>query len=232
MAALIPLLLVEDDLTLGEDLTLFLHEHGFEMTWVKNVPDARRAFSESAPAVCLVDIVLEGPTGKVFCREVADTSSVGVIMMSSIADEETIITLLEIGADDYIVKPFKFREMLARLRSVLRRSQRQDHKQALLLSQIGTNRLDLARRTLTRIDGVVLPLSQSEAEVLRFLGSSPGAVFSREDLLAVSRKRQYNGVDDRAVDHMVTRLRKKVEVDPANPQHILTVRGEGYKLVP
>lgn len=227
----VSVLIVDDDVDLSGDLAAHLRNTGFEVRIEPNVPAGRRALAEATPDICLVDIVMPGPSGKVFCREVVDRSDCGVIMMSSLNDSDTIIALLEIGADDYIVKPFRFGEMVARVRAVLRRRGPTRDRSAPE-NRIGPWVFDPQDRRMRHDDGFAITLTPSETEVLRFLSASPGTVFGREDLLAVSRTRQHGGADDRAVDNLIKRMRKKIEVDPAAPRHVVTVWGKGYRLDP
>lgn len=224
------LLIVDDDADLAAHLKAFLTKQGFDVRVAPDVPQGRVALAEHEPALCLVDIMMPGPSGKVFCAEIADGSDTGVVMMSSLSDSETIIALLEIGADDYLVKPFHPPEILARIRAVLRRQGA--GVPARPLDRLGPWALELAERRLRHDEGFTVSLTPSEMEVLRFMSASPRTVFARSDLLAASRARQHGGNDDRAVDNLIKRLRRKLEADPANPRHVVTVWGKGYRLDP
>lgn len=228
----VSLLIVEDDTDLRTALAGYLDERGYHVTAAAEVSAARQVLAQVKPDLVLLDIMLPGASGKVLCRELAEGSTCGVIMMSSLSDEDTIITLLEMGADDYLVKPFGFAEALARIRAVLRRRDRAQPAVQGVQITIGSWVFDTQNRRLTGAGGLVRPLTQSEAAVLRFLALSPGTAFSREDLLAVSRTRQHGGKDDRSVDALMTRLRKKLEQDPATPRHVTTVWGKGYRFEP
>ncbi len=222
------ILVVDDDHILGEELEKVLSGAGYATRRCMSVPEARQVWNKTKVDLCLVDIVMPGPSGKVFCREVRERSDAAIIMMSSLSDQDTIIALLDIGADDYIVKPFTFPEMLARTRAVLRRRTDRIKTHSVSTMQIGGWTFDLQLRRLSNTESLTVPLTQSEATVLRFLAQSPGVVFSREDILAVARTRQHAGKDDRAVDTLIKRLRRKIEVEPSNPSHILTEWGKGY----
>ncbi len=222
------ILIVDDDHILGEELETALASTGYTIQRCTNVPEARQLWNKTKVDLCLVDIVMPGPSGKVFCREISERTDAAIIMMSSLSDQDTIIALLDIGADDYIVKPFTFPEMMARVRAVLRRRTDRIKPHSVSTMQIGVWTFDLQLRRICNIDGLTVPLTQSEATVLRFLAQSPGVVFSREDILAVARTRQHAGKDDRAVDTLIKRLRRKIEVDPSNPTYILTEWGKGY----
>ncbi|HSF96157.1 MAG TPA: response regulator transcription factor [Thermohalobaculum sp.] len=222
-------LVVDDDEALGAELEEFLREAGFEVGRATDVPSARRLAASLKPDICIVDIVMPGTTGKVFCREIAEGSDAGVIMMSSLSDTETVISLLGIGADDYIVKPFQFAELVARIAAVLRRRQTPGAAAQGPVMRVGPWEFHPSERRLKGADGRSVALTPGEIEVLRFLAASPGIVFGREDLLAVSRNRQHGGSMDRSVDNLIKRLRRKIEPDPENPTCIVTVWGKGYR---
>jgi len=175
--------------------------------------------------------MLPGPGGLVFWREVVDGADCPVIIMSSLSDSDTVIALVELGADDYIVKPFEMGEMLARIRAVLRRHAKSAPKPQTAV-RFGAWTFDAGERRVRHAEGFSVTLTQAETDVLRFMTASPGTTFSREDLLAVSRRRQHSGADDRAIDNLMKRLRKKVEEDTSAPCHIVTVWGKGYRFDP
>ncbi|MEM8554854.1 MAG: response regulator transcription factor [Pseudomonadota bacterium] len=225
-------LIVEDDDALGVQIQDYLASHGYAPSRATSVPDARVLLASDHPDICLVDIVMPGTSGKVFCREVVEANAASVVMMSSLSDEDTVVSLLEIGADDYLIKPFGMRELLARLRAVLRRQGPRAAPSETPVRQVGQWQFDLARARLASGDGFIRKLTPGEAGILRFLTSSPGTAFSREDLMAVSRTRQHGGSADRSVDNLVRRLRKKIEADPNDPRHIMTVWGKGYRYEP
>lgn len=223
------ILLIEDDASLAEEVVKFLNERDFSVVHVSNIRSGRDALHDFAPDLCLIDIVLPGASGRVFCKEVVEQSDSAVVMISSLSDSETVIALLEMGADDYIVKPFNMGEMHARIRAVLRRRVK-DRNKAIVGTKLGPWDFDTKERRLRHSTGFTVSLTTSEAEILRFMLASPGTVFTRDDLLAVSRMRQHAGPDDRAIDNLINRLRKKVEEDSKAPRHIITVWGKGYRL--
>ncbi|MGH0002973.1 response regulator transcription factor [Pseudovibrio ascidiaceicola] len=185
------ILIVDDDHTLGEELETALASAGCTTHRSTTVHEARQVWNKTKIDLCFVDIVMPGPSGKVFCREVRERSDAAIFMMSSPSDQDTIIALLDIGADDYIVKPFTCPEMMARARAVL--SRRKDPIQPHTVStiQIGDWTLDIQLHRLFNTHDLTVPLTQTEAIVLQFLAQSPGVVFSREDILAVARTRQH-----------------------------------------
>ena len=225
-------LIVDDDEAFGAELQAYLAARGYAPSRANNVPDALVLLSAHPPDVCLVDIVMPGTTGKIFCREVVEGRDAAVVMMSSLSDEDTIVSLLEIGADDYLVKPFGLREMLARVRAVLRRRGAKLGRKNKKTRDVGSWEFRIVERQLVAKDGFVRSLTPGETEMLRFLSDNPGAVVSREDLMAVSRTRQHGGSVDRSVDNMIKRLRKKIEADAGAPRLIVTVWGKGYRFDP
>ena len=224
------ILIVDDDVELAADLATYLEQNGIDVDVTHDVASARRVLPDTAPDLCLVDIVMPGLSGRVFCKDVVESSDAGVIMMSSLSDSDTIIALLEIGADDYIVKPFRSTEVLARARAVLRRRDRA--APVVAVTRLGPWAFELENRQLRHDEGFTVALTPSEAEILRFMAASPGTVFSRADILAVSRNRQHGGAEDRAVDNLIKRLRRKIEDDPANARYVVTVYGKGFRLNP
>ena len=169
------LVIVDDDVELGRALQEFLVAAGFRVWRMEDVPSGRRAIAQARPDLCIVDIMMPGTSGKVLCGELAEGSDAGVIMMSSISDNETVVALLGIGADDYIIKPFQFAEMLARINAVLRRRQRHAGPTATKqTTRIGAWTFDPAERRLRDDTGRTVALTPSEIGLLRFLCASPG----------------------------------------------------------
>lgn len=224
------MLVVEDDMELGHDLVAYLQCEGFRVALVSDVPTARRTLCDTAFDLCLLDICLPGQSGKVLCRALADDAKISTLIMSAQAETDTIVTMLELGAEDYIVKPFAFEELRARMRVALRRRGSAHVPPNAPMTQIGPWAMEARHRRLRHTEGFVVAMTPSETEVLRFLAGSPGTTFSREDILAVARTRQHAGSDDRAVDNLVRRLRRKIEADPANPVFLVTEWGRGYRL--
>lgn len=228
------LLVVDDDVELGVAVEEHLAAQGYAVHRATEAAGGRRLVAEHAPDLCLLDIVMPGTSGKVLCREIAERTSASVIMMSSLSGAETIAALLELGADDYVVKPFEMIEIAARVRAVLRRRARE--RPAPVPGEAGARiggwTFDPAERRLMAGDGRSVALTPGEVGVLRFLCANPGVTFGRDDLLAVSRARQHGGASDRAIDNLVKRLRRKLEPDPDAPRHLMTVWGQGYRLDP
>lgn len=226
------ILVVDDDDDLRAQIARFLTQQGCVARVASDVAGARAVLSAEGLDICLVDIVMPGTSGKVLCREILERHGIPVVMMSSLSDEDTVVALLELGADDFLRKPFPMREMLARLRAVLRRRHVGAPSAQSQTRVVGGWTFDIVSRRLVGPDQFVRKLTPGETEVLRFLTNSPGTVFSREDLLAVSRTRQHTGASDRSMDMLIKRLRKKVERDPSEPEHVVTVWGKGYRYDP
>lgn len=221
------ILSVDDDEDLSKQVQAYLKGRGYIVDRARDVPTARRLIEEESYDLYLLDLVMPGTSGKVLCRELATQSRAGIIVVSSVSDDAERIALLELGADDYIVKPFKDLELLARVRAVLRRSDR-NRPMPRVTPKFGPWELVEGERHLQHDDGRVITLTSGEARVLRFFVANPNVLCSREDILAVARMRQHGGANDRSVDTLVRRLRKKVEVDPGHPRHIETIWGQGY----
>lgn len=221
------ILIVDDDEDLASQTRSFLSDRGYDVELANGVGPARKLISQQAYGLYLLDIMMPGVSGKVLCREIAETSRSGIIMVSSVTDDVERVALLELGADDYIVKPFNMLELLARVRAFFRRSQigGADEKRR---TRFGPWRFVDGERHLQRDDGCLVTLTSSEVQVIRYFLANPGLVCSREDLLAIARVRQHSGTGDRSVDTLIRRLRTKIEPDPANPTFIETVWGQGY----
>ncbi|MCR9087503.1 MAG: response regulator transcription factor [Rhodobacteraceae bacterium] len=221
------ILFVEDDEELASQTGVFLSDRGYSVECANAVGPARALISQQPYDLYLLDIILPGVSGKVLCREIAETSRSGIIMVSSVSDDAERIALLELGADDYIVKPFNMFELLARVRAFFRRTQGGRASEPRL-QRFGPWSFVEDERHLKHDDGRLITLTTSEALVLRYFLANPGLVCSREDLLAIARARQHGGSGDRSVDTLIRRLRTKVEPDPADPTFIETVWGQGY----
>lgn len=221
------ILVVDDNAEIAQRAREELRLRNFPSDYAPDVPAARALIAQHPYDLYLLDIVMPGTSGKVLCREIAETSDAAIIMVSSLSDDAERISLLELGADDYIVKPYNPNELLARVRAVLRR------KGASILRQtrhthFGPWTMIDDERHLKHEDGRMVALTSSEAALMRHFLANPGTLHSRSDLLAIARMRQHSGIDDRSVDTLVKRLRKKIELDPSKPSFIQTVWGKGY----
>ncbi len=221
------ILIVEDDNNVAALLRAYLERDGFE---VISHCDGRKGFDElkkSKPALVILDIRLPTMDGWDFCRQVRQTSSVPIIILTAQIEEADKIAGLRMGADDYIVKPFSPREVVERVKAVLRRSS--DGTRIFGAMELECDGLTVsAERAEVTKDGISVALTLSEFRILYALMSSPGRVFSRNDLLDQLHDDGAEVVD-RIVDVHVGNLRRKVEADPSSPQFVLTVRGIGYK---
>ncbi len=229
------ILVVDDDQQIGDLLRDYLSNHGFRVSHAKDGREMDRVLAKSSVDVVILDIMLPGEDGVSLCRRLREASAVSIIMLSAVAEETDRIVTLEIGADDYLPKPFNPRELLARIKAVLRRStgklaeQRQaKHVASLPDIRFLDWRLDRNRRRLLAPDDVIVPLSSGEYELLVAFLEHPKRTLNRDQLLDLTRGRE-SGPYDRTIDVQVARLRKKLETDVKVPKIIVTVRGGGYR---
>ncbi|MEJ2864179.1 MtrAB system response regulator MtrA [Actinomycetospora flava] len=220
------ILVVDDDASLAEMLTIVLEGEGFETTVVNDGPAALPALRESAPDLVLLDLMLPGMNGIDVCRAIRAESGVPVVMLTAKTDTVDVVLGLESGADDYVVKPFKPKELVARIRARLRQFPSEPAEQM----QIGDVTIDVPAHQVRR-DGRTIPLTPLEFDLLVALARKPRQVFTREVLLEQVWGYRH-AADTRLVNVHVQRLRSKVEVDPEHPEVVLTVRGVGYKAGP
>ncbi|MAT62985.1 MAG: response regulator transcription factor [Acidimicrobiales bacterium] len=219
------ILTVEDDERIRTAVSLALQEEGWEVEETSNGEDALASFSRQPSDVVLIDIMLPGIDGFEVCRKIRRLGDVPIVMVTARSDSHDVVAGLEAGADDYLRKPFDPKELSARVRALLRRS-----KTIGTTSNFSFDQLEIiADEGLVRINGKEVHLTRTEFKLLIELATSSGKVLSREDLLERVWGYDYFG-DSRLVDVHVRRLRTKVEIDPANPRYVVTVRGMGYKL--
>ncbi|MCY3649055.1 MAG: response regulator transcription factor [Acidimicrobiaceae bacterium] len=222
------ILTVEDDERIRTALRLALEDEGWEVDEVASGEEALDAFDRVPADVVLVDIMLPGIDGFDICRAIRKSSDVPIVMITARSDTHDVVAGLEAGADDYLTKPFAPKELSARIRALLRRARSSDDGS----SEIVFNDLQIfPDEGVVRVSGTEAHLTKTEFRLLVELASSPGRIFSREVLLERVWGLGYFG-DGRLVDVHVRRLRTKIEPDPANPRHVVTVRGLGYKLQP
>jgi DNA-binding response OmpR family regulator len=220
------ILAVEDDERIRAAVKLALEDEGWTVDEAGSGEEAIELFTRSAPDVVLIDIMLPGIDGFELCRTLRRTSAVPIVMVTARADTHDVVAGLEAGADDYLTKPFAPKELSARIRALLRRIRPIVPGHAKLV--FGNLEIVPEEGKVLR-DGAELHLTKTEFRLLCELAQNPGRVFSRESLLDKVWGYDYFG-DGRLVDVHVRRLRTKVEVDPANPRHVVTVRGLGYRL--
>jgi two-component system response regulator MtrA len=219
-------LVVDDDTDLAEMLGIVLRSEGMEPVFCYNGIDAMPAFRRESPDLVLLDLMLPGLDGLTVCRALRAESSVPIVMLTARGDTLDIVEGLQAGADDYIVKPFKPKELVARILARLRRLEETANE----VLAIGDVIIDVGAHLVTR-DGESISVTPLEFDLLAALAGRPGYAFSREQLLADVWGYQHAG-DTRLVNVHVQRLRGKVERDPENPEVIVTVRGVGYRAGP
>ena len=220
------ILTVEDDERIRTAVKLALEDEGWEVVESDNGEDALLKFGQQPADVVLIDIMLPGIDGFDVCRSIRRASDVPIVMVTARADTHDVVAGLEAGADDYLTKPFAPKELSARIRALLRRSRSSETPAAEMT--FGDLEI-LPDQGVVRKAGDEVHLTKTEFRLLVELASAPGKVFSREALLERVWGYGYFG-DGRLVDVHIRRLRTKIETDPADPQHVVTVRGLGYKL--
>jgi two-component system OmpR family response regulator len=226
------LLVVDDDREIRDLVSRFLTRHGYRVSTARDGREMRQALESWRIDLVVLDLMLPGDDGLTLCREVRTRSDVPIIMLTAMGEETDRIVGLETGADDYVPKPFNPRELLARIRAVLRRRQCSpapvDAERRAVLRFAGWT-LDLTGRRLENPDGLIVDLTSGEFDLLSALATRPQRVLSRDQLLDLTHGRG-GGPFDRSIDIQVSRLRRKIEADARNPQLIKTVRGGGYVL--
>ena len=223
-------LIVDDEVPLQELLQHALERDGYRVVVAGTAADGLAAFEREAPDAILLDVMLPDRSGRDVCQEIRSRSTVPIIMLTALDDEVDKVVGLELGADDYITKPFGLSELRSRVRAVLRRASMgapaADEPDVAVLEEAGV-RLDRGRRAVA-VDGADVDLTYVEFEILTTLMESPGRVYSRAQLLdAVWGSSDFR--EPRTVDVHVRHLREKIEADPASPARIHTVRGVGYR---
>jgi two-component system OmpR family response regulator len=225
-------LIVDDHREIRDLLGRYLAKHGFRTTLAESAAAARRCLQGSAVDIVVLDIMMPGEDGLSLCRHLRETTTLPVILLTALAEDTERVIGLEMGADDYVTKPFNPRELLARIRAVLRRTwslppQRGELGQGRIRFERWT--LDIGQRELVGEDGVGVPLSTGEFLLLSVFLNHPRMVLSRDQLLDLTRGRDAAPFD-RSVDNQVSRLRRKIEQDPKRPTIIKTHWGGGYSL--
>lgn len=223
------IMLVDDEASLREPLAEYLARQGFVVTEAENAATARSLLLEITPDLVLLDIMMPGEDGLSLCRHLIEARGLPVILLTAKSEPTDRIIGLEIGADDYVVKPFEPRELVARIRSVLRRAQRvpMPAEETSLYHFEGWH-LDPLKRRLIDPEGAMVAISTAEFRLLRAFLDHPRQVLDRDRLLDMVQGREAH-MFDRAVDNQISRLRRKIEVDSRNPEFIQTVRGGGYR---
>ncbi|MDQ1617124.1 MAG: two-component system, OmpR family, response regulator RegX3 [Actinomycetota bacterium] len=223
------ILVVEDEESLRDPLTYMLSREGFEVAAAANGPDALEEFERNGADLVLLDLMLPGLAGTEVFRAMRATTNVPVIMLTAKDSEVDKVVGLELGADDYVTKPYSARELVARIRAVLRRRGEPDDLMPATV-EAGPVRLDVDRHVVS-VGGAPVAMPLKEFELLELLLRNAGRVLTRGQLIDRVWGADYVG-DTKTLDVHVKRLRAKVESDPATPRHIVTVRGLGYKFEP
>lgn len=223
------ILLVDDEASLREPLAEYLTRQGFVVREAESAAAARTALAQKVPDIVLLDIMMPGEDGLSLCRHLVETRQLPTILLTAKGEAMDRIIGLEIGADDYVTKPFEPRELVARIRSVMRRAERPaTAPDEELLYRFEGWQLDPLKRRLTDPDGALVPLSTAEFRMLRAFCDHPRQVLDRDRLLDMVQGREAH-LFDRAVDNQISRLRRKIEADNRDPHFIQTVRGGGYR---
>jgi two-component system OmpR family response regulator len=225
------LLLVDDESSLREPLADYLTRQGFTVRQAEDAAKARTALIEETPDLVLLDIMMPGEDGLSLCRHLSESKNIPVIFLTAKGEATDRIVGLEIGGDDYVVKPFEPRELVARIRSVLRRASKTaaTGEEEDALYEFDSWQLDPLKRRLIDPEGTVVPISSAEFRLLIAFLTHPRQVLDRDRLLDMVQGREAH-LFDRAVDNQVSRLRRKIEVDSRDPKLIQTVWGGGYRL--
>ncbi|WP_072690711.1 response regulator transcription factor [Rhodococcus marinonascens] len=223
-------LIVEDEESLADPLAFLLRKEGFETTIVGDGPSALAEFDRAGADIVLLDLMLPGMSGTDVCRQLRSRSGVPVIMVTARDSEIDKVVGLELGADDYVTKPYSARELIARIRAVLRRGvdSELDVAQDSAVLEAGPVRMDVERHVV-RVNGETVTMPLKEFELLEYLLRNSGRVLTRGQLIDRVWGADYVG-DTKTLDVHVKRLRSKIEADSAKPERLITVRGLGYKL--
>jgi two-component system response regulator RegX3 len=221
-------LVIEDEPSFADALTIGLQREGFRVAIAGDGQSALDRFEHLAPDIVLLDVMLPGISGLDVCRELRTRSQVPIIMVTAKSSEVDAVVGLELGADDYVAKPYRLRELVARIRAQLRRNEfRIDHPELVRRIEVGDVVIDVERHeVIVRGSKTGMPLR--EFELLALLAASPGRVLTREHLISRLWGADYVG-DTKTLDTHIKRLRAKIEEDPQNPERIVTIRGLGYK---
>jgi two-component system OmpR family response regulator len=224
------LLLVDDEASIREPLGKYLERQGFRVTDAASASTARSALLAYDIDMVLLDIMMPGEDGLSLCRHIAAHEGPPVILLTAKSEESDRIIGLKIGADDYVVKPFSPRELVARIKAVLRRISSGAPKPERAGQRFSFDgwMLNTTEQKLFDAQGVLVPLSSGEFRMLEALVERAGHILTRDQLLDLTRGRE-GGPFDRAIDNQISRLRRKIEHDPKDPQHIKTIWGGGYR---
>ncbi len=222
------ILVIDDEAAIGTMVEDYLEAQGYKVDWASDGPSGLDVFRRTHPDLIILDLMLPGRSGLDVCRDIRALSSVPVIMLTAKSEEIDRVVGLELGADDYVTKPFSLRELAARVRAVLRRTGKDVADPGSAVLQVGDITIDTDRHEVT-VAGRPVALTPTEFAILSFLAERPGRVASRLQLVNAVLGEAYAGYE-RSIDTHVSNLRRKIEEDPSNPRRLLTVYGLGYKL--
>lgn len=228
------LLVVDDHREIRDLVSRFMTKHGFRVTTASDGREMRKAFADSSIDLVVLDLMLPGEDGLSLCRDLRAQSNIPIVMLTAMGEETDRIVGLEMGADDYLAKPFNPRELLARIKAVMRRSRTlpgETLSPGRSIAQFENWRFDMRRRYLESHDGVIVSLSTGEFNLLLAFVQHAQRVLSRDQLLDFTHARKPEPFD-RSIDTQVGRLRRKIEPDPKNPSLIKTEWGGGYVFTP
>ena len=220
---------VDDDEEVRGAVAEYLRRNGFSVSEADGAPALREVMASRPIDLAILDITMPGEDGLSLAREIRALGPAGIIMLTARNDDVDKIVGLEVGADDYVTKPYNSRELLARVKAVLRRARQRDGATATLGRevQMGKCRLNLDARKLFEADGTEVPLTSMEYDLLRTFAEHPRRVLSRDQLLDLAHNKEMEPFD-RSIDTRITRIRRKIEPDPSKPDCLRTVRGAGY----
>ena len=221
------ILLVEDESALSEPLSFLLEREGYEVVVAEDGPSAINEFDQNGTDLILLDLMLPGIPGTEVCRDIRTRSTVPIIMLTAKDSEIDIVVGLELGADDYVTKPYSTRELVARIRAVLRRHEDQSATDVDTMLTAGTVRMDVERHAVT-VSGELVNMPLKEFELLEFLLRNAGRVLTRGQLIDRVWGTDYFG-DTKTLDVHIKRIRSRIEAAPSEPVMLVTVRGLGYR---
>ncbi|KAB1643093.1 response regulator transcription factor [Gulosibacter chungangensis] len=221
------ILIVEDESSLHEPLAFLLNREGFETAVAENGNDAVEMFEREGADLILLDLMLPGIPGTEVCKRIRATSNVPIIMLTAKDSEVDIIVGLELGADDYVTKPYSTRELLARVRAVLRRAEQVEEEEDDGIVEVNDIRMDVDRHTVV-VRGELTQMPLKEFELLEFLMRNAGRVLTRGQLIDRVWGPDYYG-DTKTLDVHIKRIRSRIELTPSSPRLLMTVRGLGYR---
>lgn len=224
------ILVVDDQPDIRDALCEHLERNGFSATPAADAMQARELLNAGPVDLVVLDIMMPGETGLSLCKSLSETSETPVILLTALADDTDRIIGLEIGADDYVTKPFNPRELVARIRSVLRRTSKQSPSQETRNIVFGPWKLDVESGELFSDDSGIVTLSTGELRLLKVFVEHAGETLSRDDLFNLTKGRD-GFAFERSIDNMISRLRRKIEIDPSHPTYIKTVWGDGYRFI-